>query len=209
MSATAFDEPRVPTRFGPLDPAQVADLERAQKRAAKLRRVARVASLSGWTTLLFGLLALPFGLTSGVALALGLALVAVGYRELTLRSHLLRLDLAAPRALAVNQILLALVVCGYAGLQLAGHTPGQGAISTALANEPSLAGDPATERILQSVTGVENMIIWGVYGSLIAGTVVMQGLTARYYASRTRVLSDYLAETPGWVLELNRRGLLS
>jgi len=40
---------------------------------------------------------------------------------------------------------------------------------------------------------------------LIVGTLIFQGLTSRYYFTRAPLLRAYLAETPAWVIELQRQ----
>jgi hypothetical protein len=51
---------------------------------------------------------------------------------------------------------------------------------------------------------LEKMIAELIYGSLIAGTLIFQGLNALYYFTRAKLLRAYLAETPAWVVELQR-----
>ena len=47
--------------------------------------------------------------------------------------------------------------------------------------------------------------IW-VYVGLILGSILFQGLTAVYYSSRTKILEDYLATTPQWIIDYQRGG---
>ena len=42
------------------------------------------------------------------------------------------------------------------------------------------------------------------YGAAILLTVLFVGVNARYYARRALMLEKYLAETPAWVVELQR-----
>ena len=39
---------------------------------------------------------------------------------------------------------------------------------------------------------------------VIVLTVLFQGLNARYYFARTRRVEDYVKETPGWIVEIQR-----
>jgi hypothetical protein len=43
-----------------------------------------------------------------------------------------------------------------------------------------------------------------LYATVIAVTVIVQGLNARYYHVRVARLREYLTETPQWVLDLQR-----
>ncbi|HEY4330192.1 MAG TPA: hypothetical protein VGN88_10690, partial [Phycisphaerae bacterium] len=43
-----------------------------------------------------------------------------------------------------------------------------------------------------------------VYGTLIIGTIIAQGLEALYYSSRKKYLDAYLDQTPEWIVELQK-----
>jgi hypothetical protein len=43
-----------------------------------------------------------------------------------------------------------------------------------------------------------------LYASVIAATVVFQGLNARYYFRRVGMVERYLADTPPWVVDVQR-----
>jgi hypothetical protein len=47
-----------------------------------------------------------------------------------------------------------------------------------------------------------------IYGGLIVGTVIVQGLESIYYATRAKYLRDYLDQTPQWVIDLNRSQMM-
>ena len=44
-----------------------------------------------------------------------------------------------------------------------------------------------------------------IYGAVIVGAIVFQGLNAVYYFTRAKHLSAYLDETPDWVVDVQRR----
>lgn len=201
-------------QLGPLDPEHFVQLRQAHRRARTLRRAERFAGFSGWTTFSIGLCALPFALGDGTALAIGIALVAVGYHELALRRRLRMLDRGAPAALAVNQLIMAAAIIAYAAWHLL-DALGPGIIGPATASAaPAVAGDPQVDELLAgagmpSMASMTRMLEVGLYASLIAGTIVFQGLAARYYHSRRKHMSAFLAETPGWVITLHRAGVMA
>ena len=43
-----------------------------------------------------------------------------------------------------------------------------------------------------------------VYGIVIVLTLLVQGLNARYYFVRVQQLQDYLAQTPKWIVDMQR-----
>ena len=61
--------------------------------------------------------------------------------------------------------------------------------------------------ILGSVEQLYEMISLGIYGGLIAGTLIFQGLNSLYYFTRRKHVEAYLRETPQWVVELQRHGV--
>jgi hypothetical protein len=44
-----------------------------------------------------------------------------------------------------------------------------------------------------------------LYGAVSVVTIIFQGLNALYYFSRAKLLRAYLAETPSWIVEVQRR----
>lgn len=185
--------------FGPLEPHHVEQVAQAHRRARPIRRAASFARLSGRTTLLCGLLAIPFGLASLTTLALGLALVWLGLNELHARRALLRLESDAPSRLGWNQILLAGVLVAYGAFGLWKHTGAESGLAAALASEPAFAD--LTARVEQ----VQRLAVNGVYGGVIVGAILFQGAAARFYFRRNRLLSRHLRDTEGWIVELQRR----
>jgi hypothetical protein len=193
---------------GPLREEHVQALEQARRRARGVRKAAGFAKLSGVSTLVFGLVAVPFSLGSGANLALAIALVAIGYNELSLRRSLVRMNATACRGLAFNQLFLAGVLIAYAAWKILTR-PAGGMIQSALASDPMLAEQLASSGIAQTAANIEALAFYGVYAGLIAGTVVFQGGAAVYYALRGRSVRKYTADTPAWVVGLNERGLLA
>lgn len=199
-----LDEPPTPTPAdpshapGPLSAEHLDQLAQAQLRSKKLRKAAGVASFSGWSTLIFGGLALPFGLFDLVTLILSVAMIAIGLNELKGRRLLRRLDPRGPRRLALNQLAFMTLLVSYAAFALhkAQTTPSE--LTQALGPDLGSTGE--------MIQGLEHTITIAVYSSLIVASVLFQGGAALYYHTRSRFLSDYLSATPDWIKDLQQRG---
>lgn len=184
------------TGAGPLSPDQLAQLSAARLRSGKVRRAVATARFSGWSTAIFGGLTLIGGIFGFPALLLGLAMIGCAVNELRAASRLRVLDPAAPRRLAWNQMLLCGALCAYCGWNL----------FNALA-APIEAGGPALAAggdIVASAERLARGISVLVYSGAIILCVLIQTITALYYASRARYLRDYIRATPSWVIDIQR-----
>lgn len=185
-----------------LSPDQLAELSAARIRARKVRRSVGVARFSGWTTGAFGGLTLLGALFGSLpALLLGLAMGFCGWNELRAAAQLQRLEPRAPRRLAINQLILCACLCAYCAWNVF-HALTK-APSSSLAGMPGGAGSGADE-ILADMDSMTRGISVIVYGSAIVICMLVQGLTALYYLSRARLLRDYVAATPAWVIEIQK-----
>lgn len=182
-----------------LSPAQIAELERARRLARPLRRAARVASIGGWSTILFGAIGAPFALGDLQTLALALALIALGYNELCARRALIRFDLRAPRRLALAQLALMGVLIAYALLNISDLTP-----ITVPDAQVSAALSPSGAIDTSSLESLSSAIALAIYAGLIVGTILFQGSTALFYILKRRPLRRFLSSTPPWVVQTMR-----
>jgi len=184
---------------GPTPPPGAEHLHLIAAAARDLRRVRRcerIAGSSGTLTLATGLLGLPFTLGSGIGMALCIALIVLGWREMALRSGLRELDPLACGRLARNQIALGVALAAYAGVHLA-RGPGKIAAlnSGELAQMPELAA---------AAEGVARLAHYGIYAGLVLGAIMVQGIQALYYAGVGRALRRAYARHPVWVLRIHR-----
>ena len=69
--------------------------------------------------------------------------------------------------------------------------------------------NPQLGSTLGSIGRLHKTVTLAVYGSLIAGSILFQGLTAAYYFGRGKLLRAYLDQTPSWIVELQRRTILT
>lgn len=183
---------------GPLDAEHLDQLAQAQRRSKKLRKAAGVASFSGWSTLIFGGLALPFGLFDLVTLVLAVAMIAIGLNELHGRKLIRQLDPRSTRHLAINQLVFMSVLVTYAGFALHKGLTAPSELTAALGPDLGSTG--------QMIQGLEHTLTIAVYSTLIVASVIFQGGAALYYHTRKRYLRDYLDATPDWIKDLQQRG---
>ena len=178
----------------------LADANLAYRRQAT--RLAGLAAFTGWSTIVLAVLALPFGFVYPTAFIVGGALLGVGLRELQGRRKLLRLEPNAYSHLASNQWLLAGVIGAYClwriYLGLTGPNP---------LTEPNDDLPAEYTQLFEDLKEFEWLypIVLGVYGTVLVVTLIYQAIMAAFYLSRRKHLAAYLAETPEWILDTQRK----
>ncbi len=210
MSDTPAIKPPPPPRqdsseVAPITPEQVAVVARAQAHARKLRSASRLAMFNGamlyvfaGLSLLFAIVGLAFGGFDGVALLMAVGLGVLGWNELRGRRLLQARRLESSRVLGWNQVALMALIVAYAVWMLANAWFGPGPYEEAVQREPQL------KSMLGDIENLHRILATALYGGLILGTLVFQGLNALYYFTRAKCLREYLAETPDWVVQLVR-----
>lgn len=188
---------------GPLSPAHVRELAESRTRAKKVRRAAAVAAIDGWTTGVFGAVALIGGIWSVPALALGLGLVFAAVNGLHARRALLRFEPKAAPRLALNQLIVAVFVAAYCAWNIQLSLSGRATAGTITAT-----GDPNVDALMAGVEDLARNISVMVYSAVIVLTALVQGLTGLYYMTRRRYVEAYLRETPQWIVRLHARDTL-
>ena len=89
-------------------------LSKARVQVKKVRRAARVASVSGWSLAIFGALTVPFVLFGSLSsLVVGLILGAFAYNELRGGAMIGALDPRGARRLGFNQLGLAVAYVAF------------------------------------------------------------------------------------------------
>jgi hypothetical protein len=176
---------------GPLSPAQVEVLNAGQERAGSFLSASRVAAFNGWTIGFFAVVSILFGLTSPTGLLIGAGLAVIARNEFAGRRRLNAFDVSGLELLWRNQIGFMALIVVYCLWAIFG---------------PSADLDPAVAQLLEELgedTGalVESLKMI-VYSAVIVGTVIFQGLNARYYFVRVALMRAYLRDTPQWVLDV-------
>ncbi len=175
-----------------LTPEQVQTLQEARTRAKGILKAAKVAGFNGWTIGILAALTALFGLGSPVLLVLAVGMGVVARNEFRGRTLLRALDRAGPRLLARNQLGFMAFIVAYCVWSLVG----------------AYTHPDADWALLQDLMGLEagfvrDLVVTG-YTAAILLTVLLVGLNARFYHRRSAMLAEYLASTPGWVVDLQR-----
>jgi hypothetical protein len=177
----------------PLSAEQQQQLAKAGERAKKIIAATKVATFNTWTIGAFAIISLLFAFSSLTALIMGLGLGWIAWNEFKGKTRLLTFDPTAPAFLGNNQLALMSLIVIYALVSI---------YRTLTEPIPQLA---EIEEVLGPVGDIFTSITVYVYVAVIVLTVIFQGLNARYYFARKRMLAKYLSETPDWIVDLQRR----
>lgn len=190
-----------PVTDPPLSELHHRALAAARQRAEPVRRAARVASFNAWTTAILAGFSAPFALfgTAGFVVFAGLALVA--WNEFRGRSRLLEFDPAGASILGWNQLGLFALITAYSLWSIYANLWGSQSIDAQLHSNPDLR---AAFGSLSGFAQLIKPIVLAFYGLVIALSAVFQGGTALYYFTRRTYVATYAAETPAWVIDLQR-----
>lgn len=174
------------------------ELARANERARKVLRASRVAAFNGWSVAVFaGLsLLLSFGAVKGMLVGVGMGVVA--WNEFRGSKMLRRFELRGANLLGWNQVGLAGVLVAYSAWSI------WAAVASPHPYLAEMQANPATASTLGSIGDLYTTLTVAVYGGLILLSVILQGLTALYYFTRRKHVLAYLADTPDWVVALQR-----
>jgi hypothetical protein len=161
-------------------------------RARKVRGAARLAAFTGWTLLAFGVLSFLLTFFSLTGVLVGCALGAVGWNELEGRKLVLHFRPEGPRRLARNQLwFLGVIVlyCLWAIYKSWFHPLPEAA---------------QVEDLLELGPGFVATATSAFYGLVMVVGVAYQLGMHRYHKARVRMVEEYVAETPPWVIEVER-----
>lgn len=183
----------------PLSPEQLAQWAQANRSARKVLGAAKVATFNGWTIGVFAALCLPFAIFGDfTSLVIGLGLGAVAWNEFRGRTLIRQFNMRGPRTLGWNQLALLGLLIGYCLWQIRVGLAGTDPYQEVLQSTPELGS------MLGGIEHLQKVLTLAVYGSIIALSLVFQGLNAVYYFSRARLMRAYLTQTPAWILEVQR-----
>lgn len=185
----------------PLSDAHLNQIKLASKRAKPIEKAIRYANFSGWTTLLAGALSLPFALGNLPMMIFALVIAGIGTRELTLRRQLMKLDLRAPKKLAINQLMLGSALVAYA-LYMLIATPSKTLIESAMEADPVMQSTPELAGMMDDLIQLEQVATAMMYVAMILLAFVFQGSTALYYLLKSKKLKKMHKHTPEWVIKV-------
>ena len=187
-------EPPVAGAAPSLSDEHLQQLEQANLRAKKVRKAGGVAMFNGCCiaffagfSLLFVAVDALFGKFDLTGTVIGVGLGLVAWSEFKGRRLIRAFDLRAPRLLGWNQVCLMVLIIGYCAWMIANAYLGPNPYAVALDKDTYM------------------VITVAVYGGVIVGSLIFQGLNAVYYFTRAKHLSAYLDETPDWVVDVQRR----
>ena len=190
----------------PLDETHFAQIRRAMKGHAAIRRACRTAHASGLITLLIGGSALVFLPLwwSWVNLLTGAAISAVGVVELVGAKRMRRLMPSAPRLLGTNQLVLLAVISLYCLAQML--TFSAEGIKGAMISPEVQAKLTELPSMYQGIMGpIERwapILVYGFYCLVILLSAGCQGGMALYYFSRRGRVESFLRDNPPWISRL-------
>jgi len=185
----------------PLNQSHQRELAAAAERSRPIRRAARVATFNAWSTAILAAISTPFALWSPVGLLVFMGLSAVAWNEFRGRRRLIAADPEGAAILGWNQLWLLGMIAVYCLWSLYSNLWGGESLETQLQTDPRLG---AAIGSIQGFDDLYRMIVVGLYGSVIALSVVFQGGNALYYFSRRKYVEKYMWETPTWVIDLQR-----
>lgn len=197
----------------PLLPEQLLQLQQSRIAGKKIRRARRVALVDAWSIAIFAgltvLCSIFNPLSAGFALGVGMSAVAV--IEFVGATRLQRLHPGAARMLGFNQLLFAAMLIGYALWNIypamfsstADPAAQMGPEYAALALQSPDAAD-----MIHSLDSITRGVTVAMYAGLILVAIFVQGSTALYYFTRGGHVRRYMQQTPGWIVDLQRAGLV-
>lgn len=177
---------------------QMRDLHNARARMKRIRRAIGMAKLDGWSLAVFAALSLLCGGWSsftGIFIIAGLA--ATAFFELRAVRKLERLEPRAPLLLCWNQLALAAVLIVYGAWHLVFPPPLPPEI---------LAQKKDLDQLGLDVGGIYGSINSALYYGVIALALACQVPMAFFYLRRRRVVEDYVAQAPAWVVKMQAQG---
>ena len=180
---------------------QLAQIVAARKLGAKIDRAVSFATLDGWVTGIFAALTIVGSITSPVGLILGVGMAVVSYHGFQGAKGLKRLDLAAPRRLALNQLAFGAMLFIYGGINTWISYRDPHPLASAGGSEAQVA------EILAPYERMVWQIMVGFYLTVMVIAIAGPGLMALYYYRRTKHVMAYLNQTPQWLLDLQRAGM--
>lgn len=179
----------------PLSSEHLQALELAQQRGRKIRRAVKVALFDAWSTAVIAGGAVLFSIFDPSSLIIGIGLALIAWNEFKGAGQLKQLKSGAPRRLMLNQIALGVMIILYSIWSI--H-------HTLTAPSAYAAYNGQVGEMLEPVENLGKLIACCVYFSLMFFALFVQGGTAWFFASRKRHIRNYLAQTPQWILQIQR-----
>ncbi len=185
----------------PLSPQDRQDLSQANQQARNILRAGNVATFNGWSASIFAGVSLLSALFSVTALCVGVGLAVIARNEFRGRKLLRWFDPRGTRLLGWNQIGFIVLLIAYSLWSIYVTLTGPNTYDVYIAKHPELA------QVLGPIGSMYTTLTLAVYSGVIVFSVIFQGLNARYYFKKDRLLKAYLRQTPDWIVDLQRASL--
>lgn len=194
----------------PLTPFQQQEVADARLRAKRIDNAAGLAAFNGWTTGLAAALSLAASLSFGMGVVATVIVCAglgtVAFNEFRGRGRLLRFDPRGPWQLGLNQLGFMVFLVGYCLWRIYAVWQDPSA-PLELLRDPQIKARFSPEDLLL-IRDLYMPIVMVVYSTLILVSLLFQGLNAIYYFTRAKYVREHLQETPAWILDKQRAGLM-
>ena len=160
-----------------------------------------MAAFNGWTIGVIAALSAQFALFSVAGMLTTAGLYVLAFIEFRGRRRLLQYDPSGATLLGWNQIGLLTLILAYCLWQLWTGLNGPSSLAAELQAQPEL-GDALGS--LEEVDSLYKDVVIAFYGTVIALSVIVQGVNAFYYFTRRKHVVACVRESPEWVLDLER-----
>ena len=177
------------------------ELQTARASMKKIRRAVLSARLEGYSIAIFGALSLAFSFGNIGDMLLAGVLTAIGIVEIIGAGKLARLDLGASRLLAFNQLTLAVLILLYALWNIHGQLANPDAALEGLSPSDIQAIDQSS-----GVLSMTNEIMMVVYVGMIVAALA-EAAMALYYHTRAAHIRQFIAQTPEWIVAMQKTGV--
>ncbi|CAN5416169.1 hypothetical protein BH10PLA1_BH10PLA1_12950 [soil metagenome] len=188
--------PPLPTS-SPFSPQQMQELMVARVAMKSIRRAVFMAQTDGWSLAVFAALTLVCGFSSLTAILVGLGLGVVAFVEIRAIPRLKQLDPKSPQTLGYNQLALAGILICYAAWNL---------LFPSNLSQDLINSAPELKSAGFDVGALEDQMNHLIYFALIIVALGAQGSLALFYFRRTKIVQSYIANTPPWIVEMQRAG---
>jgi hypothetical protein len=195
-----MSSPQIPPPH--LSPDNMRELGEARQSLRKITRAASTAKIEGGTIFVFGILTFLCGIGSITDMLGGVILTVIGFVEFTSAKKLTRLDEKAIKILTINQLCLAGVILLYAVFKIYGE------LTSPSQNLPDLS--QADAQVAGNLAGVQSQLTHLIYLAVYAGLIIAafgEAALALYYHTRAAHLRKYLADTPAWIITMQKSGI--
>jgi len=184
----------------PLTEDHQKEIVAAFERSKKIRRAARVAGFNGWVTGFFAICSALSAYFSLAGIPVAICLGIVTFNEFRGRRRLLQFDTKAPSLLGWNQVGFLSMIIIYCCWMLYSSLTGENEITKIFNTNPELSKMLNEEELIS----IMRIAIISIYGSVIVLSIIFQGLNALYYFSIRKHVERFVAETPAWVITLQK-----